>query len=54
MSGARDTPADSVRPEGQCAPLRPIIPWPLGFSPLLFPGDFIRFLARRANRDILS
>lgn len=54
MSGARDTSADAVRPAGESPPLRPAIPWPLGFAPLLFSGDFIRFLARRANRDIQS
>lgn len=54
MNGVRDTSADTVRPVGPCALPHPVIPWPLGFSPLLFLGDFIYFLARRANRDSLS
>lgn len=54
MSGTRDTSADAVLPAGESPPSRAVIPWPLGFSPLLFLGDLVRFLARSANRDILS
>lgn len=54
MSGGRDGPAAPSRSANRNALRRPVIPWPLGFAPLLFLGDFIRFFARRASRDILS
>ncbi|GAD49749.1 hypothetical protein NT2_06_01890 [Caenibius tardaugens NBRC 16725] len=54
MSGGRNMPADALGPAHRNALRRPVIPWPLGFAPLLFLGDCILILARRADRDILS
>lgn len=51
MSGAPDSRADAACVEGCVLPPYPVIPWTLGFTPLLAPGFCVHFWVRRLTGE---
>lgn len=51
MSGVPNVRTDATYPEPGRAPLYPVIPWTLGFAPLLIVGILVRFRDFRVNKD---